>query len=180
MRRLLFLSIISGLALSGCGDDGNCGPGDASPTGLAVSSVDVTLMYGNMTSGANNDCRDPMAPDGVISLTIDGTQTDAAQIITLCIPRPDLLMVGDPMPIGTGIRIIDLLGEKDGCTYAFESTRPVTGTVAAIGMCDNGTNDAGYALSFDGNISLRRMCPTMSDTIAVGISGKVAVAQKML
>ena len=130
--------------------------------------------------GANNDCRDPMAPDGVISLTIDGTQTDAAQIITLCIPRPDLLMVGDPMPIGTGIRIIDLLGEKDGCTYAFESTRPVTGTVAAIGMCDNGTNDAGYALNFDGNISLRRMCPTMSDTIAVGISGKVAVAQKML
>lgn len=176
MWRLLFLSTISGLLTTGCSDD--CGPGGAPKIGLVVSSSEVSLTYGNLTSGANNDCRDPMAPDGVISLTIDGTQMDGTSIITLCMPRPDLVAKGE-QPLGTGLRIIDLNGEKDGCTYTFEASRPVTGTVSVSGMCDNGTNAAGYALTIDGNISLNRQCVTTSDTIAVGITGHIAVAQKM-
>ncbi|HEY5947246.1 MAG TPA: hypothetical protein VIV40_17200 [Kofleriaceae bacterium] len=175
MQRLLFLSSISGLFASGCSDD--CGPGSAPKTGLLASSADVTLNYGNLTSSANNDCRDPTAPAGVISLTIDGTQTDAAQLITFCIPRPDQLMAMD-QPLGTGLKIIDFNGEKDGCMYSLEPTRPVTGTVHVTGMCDNGTNSAGYALGIDGNISLRRVCTTTTDTIAVTLQGLVAVAQK--
>ena len=120
-----------------------------------------------------------MAPEGVISLTLDCTQADGTAIITLCIPRPDQLTKMD-QPLGTGLRIIDLNGDKDGCTYAFEGTRPVTGTVHVSGMCDNGTNDAGYALGINGNISLRRTCPTMTDTIAVTLDGTVAVKQKQL
>jgi hypothetical protein len=176
MRRLLFLSSISGLVSSGCSDD--CGPGGAPASGLLASSADVTLTYGNLSSGANNDCPDPMAPTGVVSLTVDGTQTDAAAILTLCIPRPDLLAEMD-LPLGTGgVRIIDFNGDKDGCTFAFESTRPVTGTVHTRGMCDNGKNEAGYALGIQGNISLRRTCATMTDTIAVELDGLVAVKQK--
>ena len=178
MWRLLFLSSISALAFAGCGDD-SCGPGDAPEFGLVASSGEVQLTYGGFTSGANNDCRDPMAPEGVISLTLEGTQQGAASIITLCIPRPDLLIKME-QPIGEGLRIIDLNGEKDGCSYAYDSSRIATGTVRAIGMCDNGTNDAGYALDIDGNISLRRTCGTTIDTIAVGFRGTVAIAQKQL
>ena len=176
MQRLLFLSSISALALTGCGND-DCGPGSAPASGLVASSADVTLTYGNLSAGANNDCPDPMAPTGVVSLTVDGTQTDASALITLCIPRPDLLAEMD-QSLGTAVRIIDWNGEKDGCTYAFESSRVVSGTAHAVGMCDNGTNDAGWALGLTGNISLRRTCPTVSDTIAVQLDGLVAVKAK--
>lgn len=178
MWRLLFLSSTSALALAGCGDD-SCGPGDAPEFGLLVSSADVSLTYGGFTSGANNDCRDPMAPEGVISLTLEGTQQGTASIITLCIPRPDLLAKSDQQ-IGSGLRIIDINGDKDGCTYAYDSSRVATGTVHAVGMCDNGTNDAGYALGIEGNISLRRTCGTTIDSIAVEVGGQVAVKQKQL
>lgn len=175
MWRLLFLSSISGVVATGCSDD--CGPGGASASGLLVSSADVTLNYGNFSSGANNDCPDPMAPSGVVSLTVDGTQVDSTSLITLCIPRPDLLAKAD-QPIGTGLRIIDVFGDKDGCTYALDTSRLATGTAHASGMCDNGTNDAGYALGITGNISLRRTCGATIDSIAVEISGMVAVTQK--
>jgi hypothetical protein len=174
MRRLLFLSSISGLVATGCGDD-SCGPGDAPKTGLLASSADVTLTYGNLTAGANNDCPDPDAPAGVVSLTIGGTQTDGTAIVTFCLPRPDQLAQMD-LQLGTGLRIIDFNGEKDGCMFTIEGTRPVTGTVHATGLCDNGKDSAGFALGIDGNISLRRNCPTMTDTIAVTLEGKVAVA----
>lgn len=177
MRRLLFLSSISGLLVAGCGDD-DCGPSpEATAQGLTLSSADVTLTYGNFTSSANNDCRDPMAPDGVISLTLEGTQTGTSQLITLCIVRPDLLTKMDTQ-IGDGLRIIDLYGEKDGCTYMYVGSPPATGTVHSSGMCDNGTNDAGYGLAFDGNLLLRRDCSTTVDTIAVEIGGVVIVKQK--
>lgn len=176
MWRLLFLSSISGLVATGCGDD--CGPGDAPAFGLLASSADVTLNYGNFTSGANNDCRDSTVPD-IISLTLEGTQQDSTSIIVLCIPRPDQLAVMD-QPIGSGLRIIDVNGELEGCTYKYDSTRVATGMVHAKGLCDNGTNDAGYALGITGNMSLVRTCGATVDTVAVELSGLVAVKQKQL
>lgn len=172
MQRLLFLSSISGLLLSACGDD-ECGPGGAPDVGLVASSADVTLTYGNLTSGANNDCPDPAAPAGVISLTLGGTQMGTTSLVTFCVPRPDLL--ADGVSLGAEFRIIDFNGEADGCTFAFATGSVPTGTARATGLCDNGTNAAGYALTVDGNILLRRTCQTNTDMVAVALSGTVAV-----
>lgn len=176
MLRLRFLSTTS-LALlasvSGCGDD-DCGPGSAPDKGLVAGSSDVQLVFGSLISGTNNDCPDPQAPEGVISLTISGTRTDGSGIVTLCVPRPDLLP--DGVPLGaSGVRVIDLNAEADGCMFSLESARPTSGTVTATGLCDAGASSEGFALSVDGNVSLKRDCPTASDTIAVSFAGTVAV-----
>ena len=128
MRQLLFLSIISALVASGCGDD--CGPGGAPAVGLIASSADVILTYGNLTSSPNHDC--PETPE-VEPLTIEGVQTDgdAPAIITLCLPRPDLLAKMD-LPLATGIKIIDLRGAKDGCMFELESSRPALGRLHGV------------------------------------------------
>ncbi|HUS27740.1 MAG TPA: hypothetical protein VMZ53_04510 [Kofleriaceae bacterium] len=180
MHRLLFLSTISVAALvgcEGCGDD-SCGPGDAPATGLIVGDQDQKLTFGNLSSSANNDCPDPSAPAGVVSLTVSGSQTDAptggSGLLTLCIPRPDQL--AGTVQLGTGVKIIDLHGQANGCMYSIEATRPITGTAYGSGVCNNGQDGAGYALTFDGHISLKRECPTATDTIAVNVSGEVAVA----
>ena len=68
MWRLAFLSIISG-----CSDGTSspkCGAGSAAPT-IDVTVGSVTLTYDTLQSGANNDCPDPMAPSGVVSMTIE-------------------------------------------------------------------------------------------------------------
>jgi hypothetical protein len=176
MRHLLFLSSISALAASGCSDD--CGPGDAPEFGLVASSAEVTLTYGDLSAGANNDCPDADAPKGVVSLTLEGMQqnaTSTTSFVTFCIPRPDQLP--DGVPIGTGFRIIDFRGDKDGCTFEFGGGVP-TGIARATGLCDHGQNKAGFALTVDGNLLLRRTCPTATDTIAVALSGTVAVAAR--
>jgi hypothetical protein len=183
MHRLLFHSSISlavaAAVLAGCSDD-TCGPGTAPTAGLFVGDDDQTLTFGNLASSANNDCPDAAAPAGVVSLTVGGSQTDGQGLLTLCIPRPDLLPGG--LTLGTnataGVRIIDLAGQTNSCNYSIEATRPVSGTVAGHGVCDNGTNGSGYSLSFDGHLSLKRECPTATDTIAVNINGNVAVAQR--
>jgi hypothetical protein len=174
MLRLLFLSSISAtlLASAGCSDDA-CGPGSAPDNGLVAGDVDNKLTFGGLTSSANNDCPDQSAPAGVVSLTVSGTQTDGTGFITLCIPRPDQLAAGVTLG-ATGLRIIDLMGQANGCDYKIESTRPVTGTAKATGVCDNGAS-GGYALTIDGHISLTKTCATSSETLAVNLSGTVAV-----
>lgn len=180
MQRSLFLSSTSALLLlaAGCGDDGECGPGSAPAVGLVASSADVTLTYGNFTSGANNDCPELDPSSGIVSLSLEGTQTEATtpQHVTFCIPRPDQL--GDGVSFGTGVRIVDFNGEADGCTFTLATGSVATGTAHATGLCDNGTNPAGYALTIDGNLVLRRECPTMTDMVPVAVTGTVAVASK--
>ena len=64
-------------------------------------------------------------------------------LLTLCIGRPDLLQEGS-IPLGvSGAQIIDLNGETGGCSYAYDSTRPVTGSgqMAEVGL---------VVLAFDG------------------------------
>jgi hypothetical protein len=178
ISRSLFLSAISVASLASCSDD-SCGPGDAPKVGLVAGSVDVTLTYGNMTSRAGNDCPDPSAPAGVVAVSIEGTQSDGSGLITLCVPRPDLLVQGG-RSLGTtvstaDIRIIDLHGSSGACTYALDSTRPPTGTGGAAGVCNNGIDKAGFALELDGAISLRRTCDATVDTVAVKLTGAVAV-----
>jgi hypothetical protein len=171
MLRSLFLSSIS--LLVACGDD-VCGPGDAPEFGLVAGNDEVGVVFGNMMAGLNNDCPDPMAPSGVVSMTLQGTQQNGPGLLTLCIGRPDLLASGE-QTFGTAVRIIDLNGEVEGCTLAYESLRPVSGGATSKGLCDDGASSAGFALTVNGALSLRRMCPTMNDTIAVSFDGTVAV-----
>jgi len=175
MLRLLFLSSISFLVHTGCSD--NCGPGGAQAFSLLASDASTALEWGNLSSSANNDCPDGAAPAGVVSLTLTGVQKDGPGLITLCISRPDLLAVGE-VPLsttGNGVRIIDLSADSMGCMYALESLRPVLGTATSTGMCDNGTNKNGYALTVDGNLSMRMTCETNTTTVALSFNGTVAV-----
>lgn len=181
------LGIVAALAatplglLAGCGDDA-CGPGDAPAVGLTAASADVTLTYGNLSSLAGNDCPAADAPAGVVSLSIEGTQDGGPGLITLCVPRPDLLVEGN-RTLGTSlsmadVRIFDLSGEADGCTFALDSSRPPTGTAVGLGVCGNGADPAGFALELDGALSLRRTCGATLDSVAVTLTGRVAVSSR--
>ncbi|MGE0870824.1 MAG: hypothetical protein AB7P03_19815 [Kofleriaceae bacterium] len=187
MRSLLIslsLCLSSTNLIGGCSGDGadTCGADGAPDVGLAAASSDATLTYGNLSALAGNDCPAPDAPAGVVSLSIEGMQTDGTGLITLCIPRPDLLMEGERTLGGTvsmaDIRIIDLTGTFNGCTFAFDSTRPPTGHATASGVCANGEDPAGFKLVVDGNVSLRRTCGTTMDSIALPLTGTVKVSKR--
>lgn len=152
-------------------------------SGLAASSVDVVLTYGNLSALAGNDCPAADAPAGVVSLSIEGTQTDGSGgLITLCVPRPDLLVDGNRSIGGSlsmaDVRIFDLSGSYNNCTFTLDSTRPPTGKAAGIGVCGNGTDPSGFALDIDGAVSLRRTCGATVDSVSVTLVGKVAVSAR--
>jgi hypothetical protein len=141
-----------------------------------VSSDQVSLTYGDLTAGANNDCPAADAPTGVVSLTVTGAQmstTAGAGLITLCIPRPDQL--GSDVALGSAVKIIDLTGTDATCSYTYDASHIPTGTVHGIGVCANGTDKAGFGLVFDGFVGLRRTCAGTTDSVSVGITGNVAI-----
>jgi hypothetical protein len=175
MSHLLFLSITSlGVLALGCSGP-DCGPGGAFEFGLTVSSDQVSLVFGDLVAGANNDCPDPAAPAGVISLTIMGAEMGSTGIITFCVPRPDLLQTM-ALPIGSsGVKVIDLNATDASCSYTFDASHLPTGTATSTGMCGNGSDKAGFALVFDGFVGLKRTCGATMDTVNVGLTGTVAV-----
>jgi len=183
--RFLWITSLAALPLAAC-DDGSstCGPGSAPANGVSASSVDVTLTYGGLEAGLNNDCPDPAAPAGVVSMTIAGTQVDGTGLFTICVPRPDrlgseelALSIDIPGMVQPGqVAIVDVSGtDVAACTYSFDATRPPTGSATATGLCDNGANPDGFALILDGAISLQRTCGTTVDQIGVTLKGTVAV-----
>ncbi len=152
----------------------------AAPSGLVASSADVVITYGNLTALAGNDCPAVDPPAGVVSVSVEGTQTDGTGLITFCIARPDLLESGQ-RTIGTSlsmadIRIFDLTGSFNNCTFTFDATRPPTGFVGALGVCGNAVDPAGFGIDFDAAVSLRRNCGGTMDTVAVTLTGLAAVA----
>ncbi len=165
---------------AGCGGgDGACGTNGASDDGLLASAGGVVLTFGGLASGLNNDCPAADAPAGVTSLTIEGTQTDGSGAITLCISRPDKLatqtLALGPDAVSSDVRLIDLGGSSNGCTFAQDTTRIPTGTVAAAGLCGNGSDAAGFELVVNGATSLTRTCGQTVDTVGVTLVGSVAV-----
>lgn len=184
MSQSRFLSAISAAVAvaalgPGCSDN-TCGPGGAPTAGLVASGDALTLTYGQLTSGLNNDCPASGAPSGVISLTIDSTQTDGTGRLTLCVGRPDLLAqqaqaLGHDVA-GAEVRLIDVRGTAGGCSYTIDRGQPVTGNATSTGLCGNGGDPAGFALAIDGGASLTRTCGTTVDSIHVTLHGKVAVA----
>ena len=178
--RLLFLSSIS--LLAGCpSDDETCGPNGAPAAGIVASDVDVTITYGNLEAGINNDCPDSAAPEGVISVSIHGTQVDGPGLITLCISRPDLIAqqeqaLGADVP-GSPVRVVDVTGTVDSCSYELDPARIPTGKATTSGLCGvNGADPAGFALSLDGAVGLVRTCPTGPvQTVQLLLTGRASV-----
>jgi hypothetical protein len=181
MWRSLFLSstslVTAGAALvTGCSSGNDCGPTSATAFGLTASSSadQISLVYGNLMSGANNDCPDPAAPSGVVSLTISGTEMGGAGLITFCVPRPDLLTGG--LTLGLWVHVVDLTGADASCTYALDTTQPPTGDVTGHGVCSNGTDPAGFGMMFDnGTVPVHRTCGATVDNVQLTLSGDVAV-----
>ncbi len=176
MSPLQFLSIISVAFAGGCSSP-TCGTTGAFEFGLTASNDQVSLVFGDLMASANNDCPDPAAPSGVISLTITGSQmSPETGLVTFCVPRPDQL-ASMALPLGTGIHVIDATATDtpSGCTFTLDSTMVPTGTAAGHDMCGNGSDKAGFGLLFDGFIGLRRTCGATTDSISVGLTGTVAV-----
>jgi len=174
-------AVLGGLLAAGCGDSADsCGPGGAPATGLVANRDAVTLTYGNLVAGRNNDCPASDAPAGVISLTIHGTQSDGSGQLTLCIARPDLLakqaqaLGGDVA--GTPVRVIDIAGTATNCSFDLDRSQPVTGSATASGLCGDGVDPAGFALVLDGALALTRTCGQAVDSLSVTLRGRVAVA----
>lgn len=166
-----------------CDDDETCGVGSAPASGLVASATGVTLTYGDLSSLSGNDCPDPAAPSGVVSLSIEGRTADGTGLVTFCIPRPDQLGSGaralGNTPTMADVRVIDLTGMAAGCSYDFESTLPApTGTVTASGVCANGTDPAGFALTIDGTVTVTRTCGATVDSVALTLAGTVAVTSR--
>lgn len=158
------LAVLAALALAGCGgddDDEACGPGPATDeVGVAPTAGDP-VVFGEFHSSANNDCTAP--GDGPTSLTIQGTQVDPedpARFLVLCLPSPDL--IGDqPISIADDslVQLIDLVAmPADGCRVALDRDRAASGTVSFGGYCADGSDPAGYALSFDVQVPVLRTC----------------------
>jgi hypothetical protein len=171
--------------LAGCGGGGNstdapaaCGPGDAPQTGL-IASGPATLTYGQLIGGLNNDCPATGAPAGVISLTIAGVQTDGTGLLTLCVARPDRL-AGQAQSLGqdvagSEVRVVDLTGTASGCSFTLDTAKPVSGTATSTGLCQNGGDPAGFALTLDGTLSFTRTCGATVDSVQATVHGRVAV-----
>lgn len=141
----------------------------------AGNGSDVALVYENLTASANNDCPDPSAPTGVISLTINGSEKAGTGLITFCIPRPDQLATGN-LQIGSGANLVNLTGSANSCTFTKNSTTVPLGTVGSIGLCKNGTDKAGFALVVDSNLVLARDCGGTVDNVPIQLAGTVAVS----
>jgi len=116
-------------------------------------------------------------------MTILGHQTDNTQLgvglITLCIARPDLLanqaqMLG--IDAGAPVRLVDVSGDANNCSFSVDKTQPATGTASSSGLCGNGSDAAGFALTIDGSLSLTRTCGTTVDSVQITLHGRVAVA----
>jgi hypothetical protein len=173
----------------GCGDDGgghSCGPGSASPTGLAMTAtVGSDFTFGSLMEGANNDCTP--TGSGVISVTIQGTQVGGTGFVALCVPRPNEF--GDPLAVGSDdkpdeppVILVSLaVSTPDGCFYNLPPGMQVSGTAHAVGLCDDGAGSAGFALVIDATTALTGSGSDAAGSACVGqtnveLAGSAAVA----
>ncbi len=180
------LATLLGLALAataaGCSDDAACGPGDAPTAGVTLTVAGETITYGGFVASMNNDCT--IAGSGVISVTIHGSQSDATQALTLCLPRPDLLtatpvdLVRDPTPplADDRAQVVDVSANlAGGCTVAKDPAGTPTGTATFVGYCADGYDPAGYAIAFAGEVPLVRTCGAIEAQVTGTLGGRVSV-----
>lgn len=177
-RFLLCTSLAAAAGSAGCGDD-SCGPAGAPAVGVVASGSGVTMTYGSFSGSPNRDCPDAAAPADVISLSIMSTQSDGAGFLTLCIGRPDLLahqaLTFGAEP-GAQVHVIDLNGTANSCMLTIDRSQPPSGTATSTGMCGNGSDAAGFALTLDATVRFTRTCGATVDTVSATLRGRVAVA----
>lgn len=125
---------------------------------------------------AGNDCPAPgVDPSVVVSLTVSGTQMGGTGLINFCIPRPDQMNQAD-ISLGTDVKLDTIDGSDAACSYALDKSHIPTGKVHADGVCSDGTDPAGFALTFDGFVGLTQTCgSTAPVSVSVRLSGTVAV-----
>jgi len=172
-------SLAAIVVLGACsgGDDETCGPGDAPAAGITAEvEAGSSVVYGDFVAGPNNDCPDPSDPSAPTSLTIVGTQTGQAFPLTLCVRRPDRFGA-TPAALGTDIVIEDVGAVVGDCQIRLDRQGAApSGTATATGLCDRGTNAAGFALELSGAVSVIRTCGTVSTPLRLTLSGRTAVA----
>ncbi len=194
MLRSLFLSSTSLALLAGCpGDDAACeaGPG-AGGDGLTVTAEGTTITYAALAAGANNDCPVDGTPGGVISLTIGGVQSSPAGVgvISFCLPRPDLVDGGGTFPLDPDnhpaladdrVHVIDVDATIDAdCTWAHDPEDAPDGTATFVGFCAHGVDDAGFAMTLDGTLTVTETCTGSPDReLTVTLGGTVAVTNDL-
>jgi len=166
--------------VAGCPADDSCGPGDAPGDGLTATSGAVMLRYHGMTASPNNDCPDPTAPEGVVSLSLTAIQVNGADALVLCIPRPDMLESDLPVVASTAthtaaIEIQDVNATDSGCTFTDSAAMAPAGTGHAEGICGDGTDPAGFALLISGQVSVDRDCSGTVDTLRLDLAGTISV-----
>lgn len=176
--KILLLAMLA--LAAGCPADDSCGPGDAPGDGLTVSGGAVSLRYHQMTASPNNDCPDPAAPAGVVSLSLTAIQVSGADALVLCIPRPDMLESDLPVVASTAthtaaIEIQDVNASDAGCTLTDSAAMAPTGTGHAEGICMDGTDPAGFALLISGQVSVDRDCSGTIDTLRLDLAGTISV-----
>jgi hypothetical protein len=172
----LALAILAASPLfAACSDDA-CGIGGAPATGIVAAGGTVSVTFDPVSGSPNNDCPATDAPAGVTSLTIS-TPIGAPTILTLCVARPDLLDGGQPLGnvAKVGVQVVDVSGTAAGCTLVVDHTAAITGTATSAGLCNAGTDHAGFALTLDGMLTLKRTCAGVVDSVAVTLTGRAAV-----
>lgn len=176
-RSVPLVAIAIGLASpagAGCSTEEDCGPGGAPAGDLVVAAEGLTLRYQDLRARANNDCPDPAAPAGVISLTLSvASMAVGAPFITFCVPRPDLL--DGARALGTEVQVIDVFGSDASCSYRQLRGSSPSGTVTASGVCSAGRDAAGFALDFAGEVTIERTCGAVKDSLRATLTGKLAV-----
>ena len=186
MRTFVFVAsaIVAAVVTASCSPSDSCGQGTASPTGLTVrgnigaNNALAIINYADLVAGQNNDCPDPNAPAGVISLTVEGEQLLDTPKVSFCISRPDLLGT-KTLQIGTDV-VFNALESNNagavGCSLSLPLHATTSGTVTATGVCDNGIGPEGFAITFNGMATLQRTCGTTVDMVMMNIVGTAAVS----
>lgn len=172
----LVIALAAAVPLFAACSDTTCGIGGAPATGLVAAGGTVSITFDPVGASPNNDCTAVDEPAGETSLTIE-TAPGAPTTFTLCVARPDLLNGGQPLGnvAGTGIQVVDVSGTAAGCTLVVDHTAAITGTATSAGLCNAGTDHAGFALTLDGMITLKRTCAGVVDSVAVTLTGRAAV-----
>ncbi len=109
-----------------------------------------------------------------MSLTITGGLVGGTGFFTVCIGRPDLLGT-EPLALGGKVQVVDVSGSSATCTYSLSSATPPSGDLSATGVCGDGTDHGGFAMTVTGNVQLARDCGGTKDTVPATISGTVPV-----
>lgn len=187
----MLLALALALVLAGCGDDGiDCGPAEVADDGIVATTASpapaVQVTWSDLAASANNDCPPPGgAGSGVISLTIEGVQSDppGAARFSLCLPRPDeigtaAVSLADDTLVQLGNTSAAL---EDGCLVRLDRSgdAAATGTIAFTGFCADGTDPAGFAVALDGTVPVEIVCDAdggTSEAATATLSGTAVVS----